>query len=71
MKMEESVFDRRPLKTILLEKVSFNIQIHILAYLRTSYPFRILNDTGGRIHSSVNTPATVNYTQDPLSYFQQ
>jgi hypothetical protein len=58
-------------KTTTPEKVNFNIQIHILTYCRTSYPFRIVNDTGGWIHYSVNSSGTVTYTQDPLSYCPQ
>jgi hypothetical protein len=45
MKMEETVFD--PPKTMLLEKINFNIQIHILTDCRASYSFRILHHTGG------------------------
>jgi hypothetical protein len=55
MKMEESMFDRRPPRTSFLVKADFSIQIHMFSYCRTEVIPSAFPTLRASIHFCVNT----------------
>lgn len=60
---EESMFDRRPPRTILLGKANSSVQIHMLIYCRTEVIYSEFSTTRAAEYIfSVNTSGTARHT---------